>query len=213
MSATDRRFLFAHLRAASGGWQALNDRVSALLADWPGARRVGSFMGVFGIGNHELFLLLSLPAATDGAAGLRGRLPADVELVSALPLAATVRPSTDTPLTRAGLYVFRFFDVATSDVDEVVKLSNTAWETFEDDNRYASEPMGLFRPADATAPRGPMLLLTWYDSFNSWELSRSPHPDATANFNRRRALSRSVIAYATRPADPPDPSRISDTGR
>ena len=81
MSATDRLFLFAHLRAASGGWQALNDRVSALLADWPGARRVGSFMGVFGIGNHELFLLLSLPAATDGAAGLRGRLPADVELV------------------------------------------------------------------------------------------------------------------------------------
>ena len=67
----------------------------------------------------------------------------------------------------------------------------------------ASQPMGLFRPADATAPRGPMLLLTWYDSFNSWELSRSPHPDATANFNRRRALSRSVIAYATRLADPP----------
>ena len=203
MSASDRIFLFAHLRCAPRGWQVLNERVSALLADWPGARRVGSFMGVFGIGNHELFLLLSLPPGTDGAAGLRGRLPADVEVLSAVPLSATVRPLTDAPLTRSGLYVFRFFDVAATDVDEVVTLSNTAWETFEDDARYASQPMGLFRPADATAPRGPMLLLTWYDSFNSWELSRSPHPDATANFNRRRALSRSVIAYATRLADPP----------
>ncbi len=203
MSASDRIFLFAHLRCAPRGWQVLNERVSALLAEWPSARRVGSFMGVFGIGNHELFLLLSLPPGTDGAAELRGRLPADVEVLSAVPLAATVRPLSDAPLTRAGLYVFRFFDVAAGDVDEVVTLSNTAWQTFEDDARYASQPMGLFRPADTTVPRGPMLLLTWYDSFNSWELSRSPHPDATANFNRRRALSRSVIAYATRLADPP----------
>ena len=125
MSASDRIFLFAHLRAASGGWQALNERVNGLLADWPAVRRVGSFMGVFGIGNHELFLVLSLPPGTDGAASLRARLPADVELVSAVPLRATVRPLTDAPLTRVGVYVFRFFDVATSDVDEVVRLSNT----------------------------------------------------------------------------------------
>ncbi len=202
MPVSDRLFLFAHLRAASGGWQALNERMNTLLAGWPAARRVGSFMGVFGMGNHELFLLLSLPAGTQGAAALRERLPADVALVSAEPMQATVRPSADTPLTRAGLYVFRFFDVAAGDVDEVVRLSNTAWETFEDDSRYASEPMGLFRPADATASGGRMLLVTWYDSFNSWELSRTPHPDATANFNRRRALSRSVIAYATRLAEP-----------
>ena len=203
MLAADRIFLFAHLRAAAGGWQALNERMNALLADWPAARRVGSFMGLFGIGNHELFVLLSLPPGPDGATGLRERLPADVGLLSAVPMRATVRPAHDAPLTRAGLYVFRFFDVAAGDVDEVVSLSNTAWKTFEDDSRYASEPMGLFRPADEAADRGPMLLLTWYDSFNSWELSRSPHPDATANFNRRRALSRSVIAYATRLADPP----------
>ena len=102
--ASNRVFLFVHLRAASGGWQALNERVTAVLADWPAVVRVGSFMGLFGISNQELFVLLSLPAGEDGRTELRARLPADVELVDTLALRATARPSDDAPLTRAGVY-------------------------------------------------------------------------------------------------------------
>ena len=196
--ASNRVFLFVHLRAAAGGWQALNERVTAVLADWPAVVRVGSFMGLFGISNQELFVLLSLPAGEDGRTELRARLPADVELVDTLALRATVRPSDDASLTRAGVYVFRFFDVRAADVAEVVELSRVAWQTFEPDAQYAAEPMGLFRFADASAERGRMMLLTWYDNLTSWERSRTPHPEATANFQRRATLSRSALAIATR---------------
>ena len=43
-----------------------------------------------------------------------------------------------------------------------------------------------------------MLLLTWYDGFESWQASRAPHPDALANFQRRAALTGGTVAYATR---------------
>jgi hypothetical protein len=43
-----------------------------------------------------------------------------------------------------------------------------------------------------------MLLVTWYDGFDSWQTSRQPTAEATDNFRRRRALTQSTIAYATR---------------
>lgn len=206
--ASERLFLFAHLRAASGGWQGLSDRLSNLIADWPSARQIGIFMGLFGIRNHDVFVLLSLAnlaeASPEFAAcvvELRRRLPADIELIDSLPMKSTVRPSTDEPLDRAGVFVFRFFDVRNADVDEISTLSNAAWQTFERGDGYASEPIALFRSADLNSERCRMLLLTWYDNLTSWERSRKPHPDATANFRRRAALSTSVIAYATRLAN------------
>ncbi len=198
MNASKRQFLFAHLGASSGGWQGLHDRVPAALAHWPQARLVGAFMGLFGLSNQSLFVLLSVPDEPDAPAALRACLPADITVFELLALRATVRPHDDAPITRAGVYVFRFFDVRTPDMAEVAALSQAGWDTFERGEHYATEPMGLFRSADATAPAGRMLLLTWYDNFTSWERSRTPHPDATANFRRRLALTQSVVAYATR---------------
>ena len=213
MTESARTFLFTHLRTASGGWQSMHDRLSPILARWQDTAVLGSFTGLFGISNQELFVLLSRPVServTDRVAGqvtdqmtepLRTLLPAGVEMVDSLWLDATVRPTHDAPLTRAGVYVFRFFQVNACDCDEVVSLSSQAWQTFENSDSYTSEPMGLFRFADTSAIRGRMLLLTWYDNMTSWERSRTPHPDATANFRRRASLSRSIVAYATRLAD------------
>ena len=213
MTESARTFLFTHLRTASGGWQSMHDRLSPILAGWQDTAVLGSFTGLFGISNQELFVLLSRPVServTDRVAGqvtdqmtepLRTLLPAGVEMVDSLWLDATVRPTHDAPLTRAGVYVFRFFQVNACDCDEVVSLSSQAWQTFENSDSYTSEPMGLFRFADTSAIRGRMLLLTWYDNMTSWERSRTPHPDATANFRRRASLSRSIVAYATRLAD------------
>lgn len=201
MTIAARTFVFAHLRTADGGWQALHDRLTPVLASWADTRVVGRFTGLFGISNQDLFVLLSRPAGEHAAANLQALLPAGVEMVDSLWLDATVRPTHDTALTRAGIYVFRFFDVNARDCDEVVSLSSIAWQTFENSDGYSSEPMGLFRFADPSASQGRMLLLTWYDNMTSWERSRTPHPDATANFRRRASLSRSIIAYATRLAD------------
>ena len=210
-SAADRVFVFLHLKAAGSGWQRLAGALATTVAAIPDCSLVGTFMGLFGIGNHEVFALLAAPSADAGAeARIRSGLPVDIEVCAAMTMRATARPATDAPLQREGLYVFRFFDVRDGDVDEVVRLSCTAWETFESpaglpSTGYTSEPMALFRPSrqndapvhDADA-RGRMLLLTWYDNFTSWERSRTPAPEAAENFRRRAELTSRTIAYATR---------------
>ena len=121
-----------------------------------------------------------------------------VEIREALLLAPTVRPESTAPCERPGLYVFRFFEVATVDVSEGAALSRQAWETYENADNYASEPQGLFRPAGTASESGRMLLVTWYDGLESWQTSRRPHPKARENFQRRRELTRGTMALATR---------------
>jgi phage terminase large subunit GpA-like protein len=99
---------------------------------------------------------------------------------------------------RPGLYEFRRFHVLAGHVDEVVALSTQAWETFETGHDYAAEPQGLFCPPADADDVVRMMLVTWYDSFGSWETSRSPAPDAMQNFQKRQALTLTTYAVATR---------------
>ena len=69
--ASSRQFLFAHMRLPSGNWQALSDRLAPLLSTWSEARVMEVYMGLFGVRNQDVFVLISLSAATDAAAGLR----------------------------------------------------------------------------------------------------------------------------------------------
>ena len=197
--ALERAFHWIRVRGPERNWQptleqirqttlpALRERDGAL---W------GVFHGLFGIGSNELVMVTSWGLDHDPVGELT--LPANVERVEEHVLVPTVRPTSDQQLTRPGLYVFRFFDVCNADVEEVAELSHTAWTTFEDTGEYAAEPQGLFCQKDRSTERGAMLLLTWYDGLNSWQTSRRPHPDATANFRRRHELTFGTIAYATR---------------
>ena len=157
----------------------------------------GAFAGLFGLASNELFLM-----SVGDVTGLDGRLLAldPVAAAETLPLEATVRPSSDSPapLERKGLYVFRFFEVANRDVEEIAAMSRQAWESFEDTSDYAAEPRGLFCQSDRTQERGRMLLLTWYDGFESWTTSRKPDERARDIFVRRHQMTRGTIAYATR---------------
>jgi len=157
----------------------------------------GIWQGLFGVGSNELLAVAA--AAGDGpGVDFRPALPPDAHVVDALELESTARPESIARLPAEGLYVFRFFDVRRSDCDEIVSLSREAWETFEDTDRYASRPQGLFRPVEDGGETGRMLLVTWYDGFASWEASRSPAPEARDNFRRRHQLTGGTIAYATR---------------
>ncbi len=180
------------IRAAGRSWTDAYARFSE--SDSHGAEIWGAFYGLFGIGSNELVLVLHTENGTPTPAVTR----AGFEVVESHVLVPTVRPEKFEPLTRHGLYVFRFFDVAHEDVDEIARLSNEAWTDFENADAYAAEPQGLFGQADRSDPLGVMMLLTWYDGLSSWQTSRMPTPEATDNFRRRRALTRGTIAYATR---------------
>ena len=180
-------FAFLRLTARQGDWQYLHSSLTNHLAPstiW------GAFYGLFGVGSKELIAVtFGDDDAVDASIETVRRL--NVDHVDALILKPTARPTSPDPLTREGLYVFRFLEVANADVDEIASLSAQAWRTFESPSDYRAQAQGLF-------VRGRMLLLTWYDGLNSWQTSRAPPADAAALFQRRRGLTSGTIAYATR---------------
>lgn len=189
-------YRWLRLRADDRAWNASYDRLPS--GDPGGLEIWGAFSGLFGIGSNELFLVLH----GEGATPLDELSAAGFEVIESHDFVPTVRPGRFEPRTRNGLYVFRFFEVGHDDVDEIARLSMQAWETFERTDDYAAAAQALFAPADRSEPTGTMLLVTWYDGFESWESSRAPAPEATENFRRRRELTRSAIAYATRLVEP-----------
>ncbi len=207
---------FHHLRLRSDRleapalWQALQQRLASRLTPH-GAQVWGVFQGLFGLHSRELILVLSHPLRRGGfLSELPGWLPDGISIDERYAWVPAARPEAAVPLGREGLYVLRFFDVRHADADEIASISRQAWETFEVSNRYASQPLALFKeqitgqvpdPAGSDARidgRGRMLLVTWYDSFLSWQTSRQPAPEATASFQRRAALTSGTIAYACR---------------
>ncbi len=190
-------FCFTRVKANERDWQPLFDRFKSFssAADvglW------GAWSGLFGVGSNEI-ILVTTSDRVDHVAILNARVASAAGvIVEQHLLVATARPADMRPLTRPGLYVFRFFDVRNADVDTIVALSSEAWTTFESTQSYRAQPQGLFCQRDRRDPRGVMLLCTWYDGLESWQTSREPPPEAVANFRARHALTQGTIAYATR---------------
>ena len=187
-------FAFLRLTAREGGWERLH---AALKGSLLPQRIWGAFQGLFGIGSNELIVVTvgddeAVEASIESVRGL------DVNRVEALPLKPTARPNSAAPLTREGLYVFRFLHVAHADVEEIAALSAEAWRTFENTDDYRAQAQALFCQRDRSDVRGRMLLLTWYDGLNSWQTSRQPAAEAASRFAMRRRKIASSIAYATR---------------
>jgi len=180
--------------------EALKDRI---LGEWrqSGITVWGIWEGLFGVASNELLIMAASSDERDERA-FTAALKGDAEVLAADALAATVRPVGDAPCDKPGLYVFRFFDVNNSDVEEIATLSNQAWTTFEVTDDYQAEPQGLFRQQDLSAERGRMLLVTWYDGLGSWQTSRQPAPESVENFRRRRDLTFGTRALATRLVTP-----------
>jgi hypothetical protein len=189
-------FALSRVRANDRNFGSMLEAISASGdAALTPASRWGVFHGLFGLGSDELFVVSvgDVARVNDNLGALEAVREAETLLVE-----PTVRPASEAPLDREGLYVFRFFEVANRDVEEIAALSAEAWETFEATDDYSAEPQALFCQADRAAERGRMLLVTWYDSLESWQTSRSPHPQARENFRRRHAMTQGTIAYATR---------------
>lgn len=197
-------YCYLHLAGEGRDTQALK---TALTRDVLGAWRQsgitvwGIWEGLFGIASNELIVVAVSNGERDEGA-FTAALPDSVRVADSLLLVPTVRPVGAAPCEKAGLYVFRFFEVGNADVDEIARLSNEAWTTFENTAAYQAEPQGLFRQQDLSAARGRMLLVTWYDGLESWQTSRRPAPEAMANFMRRRELTFGTEALATRLVEP-----------
>ena len=139
LTADDRNFnkAFDALRA---------DNCAALGA----AELWGAFHGLFGVASNELIVVTygAVADVNEAIAAMPG-----VVRVDTLLLEPTVRPTKDEPRTREGLYVFRFFDVAHKDVDEIGRVVVRSLEGLRACRRIRGHPASLVPPA--RCQRGP----------------------------------------------------------
>ncbi len=154
-----------------------------------GGALIGIFTGLFGLASDECLLVTE-------QATLTPETPMqDFEVVRAHRFSATVRPTQTQSFDQAGLYVFRFWTLPGNQVDQLIALSERAWETFEGD--FDTEVKALFRQS-TPALNETALLITWYKNFAAWEASRQPDPAAADFFRQRQALIDQAFPIATR---------------
>ena len=179
--------------------KSFNDRILSE-AEQSGYSLYGLFLGLLGLASNELYLAVFREddkPYPNGTSPLSGLLEShNFRLKEHYQLIPTVRPTEHSMRTREGIYVFRWFDVLNRDVDEIVKLSDAAWTSFEEG--FNSEIQGLFAESDRSQEQGKMLLLTWYQNFAVWEASRRPAKEAKERFLRRHELTIETVAIATR---------------
>ena len=190
------QFAYNRIQAEGANFRAAYESITGSDREKLGDAGIwGAFFGLFGLSSRELIVV-----TTGDVANMDDRIRSvdGVQDVNSLYLEPTVRPIDYEPRTRAGLYVFRFFEVRNTDVDQIAQLSKTAWESFETSDEYQAIPQALFCEPDRSPEYGTMLLCTWYDGLNSWQTSRTPAPEATANFRARGQLTLSTTPYATR---------------
>lgn len=196
-----KQFHFAHIKdSASNTWRPGHARVIESAApdlEKQGGALYGAWAGLFGVSSNEFYMVTlwdedSRPE--DKVAAALAKIHLDV--VREVNLVATVRPTEPAPPGKEGLYVFRWFHVLNKDVDEIARMSNKAWESFE--GGFDTEIQGLFAERDREAKEGKMLLLTWYKNLDTWERSRKPSAEARDIFVRRHQMTIETNAFATR---------------
>jgi hypothetical protein len=163
-----------------------SDQITEQVQD-AGHEVFGIFASLFGLASNEIYLV------TFGEKPASLSFPDDVRLLTTHLFNPTIRPQNHQPMTRSGVYVFRWFNVSPDSVDEIVRLSSEAWPTFE--GSFETQIQGLF--VEATARPSEMLLITWYEDLSVWEASRHPPADARENFLRRHQLTLSATPIAT----------------
>ena len=154
----------------------------------------GIFSGLFGLYTNELYLATFAESPQDLI--FNKVAEAGFSVNERKLFVPTVRPVTHQPLKEEGVYVFRWFDVKNADVDEIAKLSEEAWLSFE--AGFDTEVQALFAESSRAQSQGQMLLLTWYANLTVWQESRRPPEAAIRNFMRRHELTRQAIPIATR---------------
>lgn len=193
-------YVYLHLAAPEQSSTELAKALGgACLRSWHerGAEVWGMFSGLFGLDSNELVVILNNAADVPPAA--LAEPVTNARVLQVLQLQARARPTVFAPLAEPGLYVLRHFRLQPSAVAETVRLSRQAWESFETDADFHTRPLGLFEQTQPTESHYEnMLLVTWYDGFESWERSRKPAPEAQDNFRARHALTTRTGAVATR---------------
>jgi hypothetical protein len=152
------------------------------------------------LGPNELLVMIAWPdESVDGPSGRADRalnVLDEVIRVRTRSFRSTVRPERVSELSRPGFYVHRLGTFAPDDINEVIRLSVEAWQTFEP--TFGAEVMGLFRETPDRDGTAQMLRIAWYRSYEGWQESRmfGRDPSSQERFRARGELRIDSEGYA-----------------
>jgi hypothetical protein len=141
----------------------------------PNGRLSGLFVPQLGWSPKQVVLLIERgdDAAADDALLENLAVLPQVETCDTRRLLPTIRPLPGDALI-PGMYVHRWMDVRSTDVDEFIALAGEAWSDPEQAS-FDWRAFGLFKEK-TNEPVQRMLLLTRYGSHADWEASRVATP-------------------------------------
>ena len=148
----------------SAPFEGLSESQLILMATWPEQ-------------DPQFSTLDSTLAALDGISEVKSQVLVPIYLAQGL-----------TVPTEAGFYVHREELYHPRDVDEVVRLSTEAWDTWE--STFGTRVTGLFRQSGDPGNVARLLRIVWYRSYDGWVDSRDPERDPEA---RRRFAARQLL--------------------
>ena len=165
-----------------------------------GGSLFGLWSGQIGLGSNDLIAVSVWPHEETPSPLLDA--VEGVEHASVERVVATVRPTDPSPPTEPGVYAHRWFEIAESDWNEFLSLSEGAWPEFE--AIHGARVLGFWRSLDVERPDARVLLLTRYPSLAVWERSRGENAkgerevEVRKRFVRRHALTRETNVITTR---------------
>lgn len=189
-------YLFLDLEAAPGAppTRAFAEHVRAAGLEKTGGTPLGLFSPQIGWHARQAALLVGWSPDAKGRNAAMAALAKAPGVKSAERhrLHATARPSATDRMKPGGIYVHRWFVIATPSLPEFIELSTTGWRDFE--ARFDTNIFGLFTAEqtseDKAAGQMRLLLLTRYKDHGVWEDSRNPDTAAMAAFQRRQLITR-----------------------
>lgn len=128
-------------------------------------------------GDDKFTALDSVLNALDGVTAVKTQVLQPIYLASGLTIP-----------TETGFYVHREELYRPRDVDEVIRLSREAWETYEP--TFGVRVIGLFRETNSSTEEVRLLRIAWYRSFEHWTESRqfAKDPQSLRRFRARSQL-------------------------
>ena len=155
-----------------------------------GAADFRVFRVIFGGPSNEILTMTAWEDSATTTPAVEGAATHSVET-----LEPTARPKAIAPLPEGGIYVLRWFTIASENFEEFVQLSEDAWVSMEE--AFDALIIGLFRAETAPDGKTRMLLYTWYASLAAWEVSRDQRPEAGASEAWKRFMRRHLLTDFT----------------
>lgn len=165
-----------HIKTKQGSWprvieHTLNSGAQAMNV-W-GGELYGMWRSRIGLPLNEGVIIVHFPEEASFGKFSNPLLAncEDILDITSRRLLAAGRPEVPQPLTKTGVYMHRWFELANKNWEAFREITMSTWTGVHE--HFESEIVGFWQSLDVPPPQAKALMITRYESLDMWERSRS----------------------------------------